>query len=163
MKIVRLLDDQLINVPIFVRVIRQISSDNHRYLTITQLFHGDLQRISFTGNIDHHWRIHANLQCASSKHSCAFILGHVASGNSLTLVNWLSSTSIQYFDSVLAILLVQLRKKGRSEYPISGTLATTKLLHPLEFHHRRNPDQTLPPRISRGPPHHRYLLHQPLC
>ena len=40
-------DDQLLNAPVFVRIVRQVPSNDDGYLSFFQLFHCDLQWIGF--------------------------------------------------------------------------------------------------------------------
>lgn len=53
-----LLDDQLVDIPVLERVIRQIPADDHRYLAVSELLHGYLQRVRLTRYVHLHSFIH---------------------------------------------------------------------------------------------------------
>lgn len=56
-----LLDDQLVDVPVLERVIRQIPTDDHRYLAVSELLHGYLQRIRLARYVHLHLFIHSSI------------------------------------------------------------------------------------------------------
>lgn len=78
-----LLNDELIDVPVLVRVVREVPSNNHGDLSLTQFLHRDLQGIGLTGNVDHNGSIHTNLESTGTQDSGTLVFSHVASCDSL--------------------------------------------------------------------------------
>ena len=101
-----LFNDQILDVPVFVAVIGQETSDDQRNFLLSKLLHGDDQRVWFTVKFDHDGGIKTigqklvsirarhlettvccrhipDLQCSRSKHSCSLILGHIWCSDSL--------------------------------------------------------------------------------
>ena len=57
--VVALIDNELIQTPVFIRVIRQVPSNDHGDLSLTQFLLGDLERVSLASDVDRDWCIHA--------------------------------------------------------------------------------------------------------
>lgn len=81
------LDDQFLHAPILVRSIRQEAPDEEGNLLLTQLLHGDDERVRLALERDEDGRIHGDLQCPRPQDSRLFILCHVGRRLSVLLLD----------------------------------------------------------------------------
>lgn len=55
-------DDELVDAPVLIAGVGQVTPDDDGNLALLQLFHGDLQRVRFALKFDHDGRAHGDLQ-----------------------------------------------------------------------------------------------------